>query len=974
MLSSVHPNNEFLRPTREMVISSELKKNTKQEKNCKMVKQRVPSPQSSRSPKCPDKLEVQVKSSGTSQRSSFKVNTSKEDELIKHMSNLPGYLQRAERGENNQDKALNFGVLDWARLEKWNYKQNRIPARGDDNALCRSCDLSSKAINGSLTFSSKVHGKMSSERHSLPHPSLDSSHKDGHPQDAKLFDLNAVQFHDFETASKSYMDGQQKLPWTYKSYGKSCSDIMLDKGKRKDLDHKITSEMGNSATTSGTNGVSLSRKYNASAWDGEAKNSIKKLQDSDIKRKDGDKKIPSEIRSSHSDWRSYGFSLHSKEKLSAGRGENGKRIEELQQSDINLSNLCSTGGHTSIVLLPKELAQNQSSEVFQLSQPRESKKKSSEAMRRSFSEEVFQLSQPRESKKKSSEALWSSFSGNFFGKDVHSEELCSDVPDLCPLPSGETDPTSDMIPDSLINVQRNKLSSVASHKSKFPYKTLKILPKGIYAEGKDLDLKLNNSDVRTAKAADEETAVLETKKDRNPSPNHRFSFSLGRLGRSFSFKEGSSAPKLSSSNASVKSGPVRSESSACLDTSIREKPNIPNRAKSSPLRRLFDPILRYKVANSLHSAETPQPVKESLDFISSSPSRVCHSLQKEKHEASNIQALLQLRVKNGLPLFKFGVENDRIILAATMKNLISSGKDDSGRNYTFYSVNEITKKSGGWIGQGGKRESCGYVYNVVGQMKASTTCFSDLSGSNSHNEYMVRKSVLLCVEPKQEDQEPLKFTPKRELAAVVVKIPFKNLSHDGMESDKELMEKICMTCLAEGRCSCNFKENKNSDGITVILPGAVHGPPNRGEPSPLTDRWDGSCDCGGWDVGCKLRVLSSQNRGSKIHVTSKACRIPDNIELFVQEEPQESTPFFRLTPLKDGIYAIEFNSSISFLQSFFICVAILSCNRPMDPPATTKISEVQVFKEPILNEDGGIERRAPAKYALSPPFSPVGRV
>ncbi|XP_041024706.1 uncharacterized protein LOC121265228 [Juglans microcarpa x Juglans regia] len=866
MPSSVHPNNEFLRPTREMVISSERKKNSKQEKNCKIVKQRVPSPQASRSPKCQDKLEVRVKSSGTGQRSFVKVNTSKEDELVKYMSNLPGYLQRAERGENNQDKALNFGVLDWAQLEKWNYKQNRIPARGGDNALCRSCDLSLKAADGSSTFPSKVHSKMSSERHPLPHPSLDSSHKDGHPQDAKLSDLNTIQFHDFETASKSNMDGQQKVPWTYKSFSRSCSDIMLDKGKRKDLNHMITSEMGNSATSSGTNGISLSRKYDASAWDGEAKKSIKELQDSDIKRKDGDKKIPSEIRSSHSDWRSHGFSLHSKEKLGAGRGENRKRIEELEQSDINLFNLCSPGEHTNIVLLPKELSQNQISEVFQLSQPRESKKKSSEALR-------------------------SSFSGNFSGKDVHSEVICSDVPHSCPLPSGETDPTSDMIPDSLINAQHNKLSSVASLISKFPNKTSKILPKGIYAEGKDLDIKLNNSDVHTAKAADEETTVLDTKKDRNPSPNHRFRFiTLGRLGRSFSFKEGSSVPKLSSSNASVKSGPVRSESSACLDTSIREKPNVPNRAKSSPLRRLFDPILRYKVANSLHSAETPQPVKASLDFISSSPSRVCHSLQKEKREASNIQALLQLRVKNGLPLFKFGVENDRNILAATMKNLISSGKDDSGGNYTFYSVNEITKKSGGWISQGSKRDSCGYVYNVVGQMKASGTCFSDLSGPNSHNDYMVRKSVLLGVEPMQEDQEPLKFTPKRELAAVVVKIPFKNLSPGGMKSDKELMEKLCMTCLPEGRCSCNFKEKKNLDGITVILPGAVHGPPNIGEPSPLIDRWDGSCDCGGWDIGCKLHVLSNQNRSSRIHVTSKACPILDNVELFVQEEPRRARP------------------------------------------------------------------------------------
>lgn len=46
----------------------------------------------------------------------------------------------------------------------------------------------------------------------------------------------------------------------------------------------------------------------------------------------------------------------------------------------------------------------------------------------------------------------------------------------------------------------------------------------------------------------------------------------------------------------------------------------------------------------------------------------------------------------------------------------------------------------------------------------------------------------------------------------------------------------------------------------------------------------------------------------------------------------------------------------------------------MDPPATTKISAAQVFKQPSLNENGGIQRKAPAKYAPSPPLSPVGRV
>lgn len=58
-----------------------------------------------------------------------------EDELVKHMSNLPSYLQR----ENLKDKkALNFGVLDWDRLENWKQSKNSNQQRHNrDPSLSR---------------------------------------------------------------------------------------------------------------------------------------------------------------------------------------------------------------------------------------------------------------------------------------------------------------------------------------------------------------------------------------------------------------------------------------------------------------------------------------------------------------------------------------------------------------------------------------------------------------------------------------------------------------------------------------------------------------------------------------------------------------------------------------------------------------------------------------------------------------------
>lgn len=48
--------------------------------------------------------------------------------------------------------------------------------------------------------------------------------------------------------------------------------------------------------------------------------------------------------------------------------------------------------------------------------------------------------------------------------------------------------------------------------------------------------------------------------------------------------------------------------------------------------------------------------------------------------------------------------------------------------------------------------------------------------------------------------------------------------------------------------------------ITVVVPRGYHG----GRPSGLIERWrsGGCCDCGGWDLGCPIRVLNGDGCGS----------------------------------------------------------------------------------------------------------------
>lgn len=148
--------------------------------------------------------------------------------------------------------------------------------------------------------------------------------------------------------------------------------------------------------------------------------------------------------------------------------------------------------------------------------------------------------------------------------------------------------------------------------------------------------------------------------------------------------------------------------------------------------------------------------------------------------------------------YQFVVDSN--VLAATMKS-----SDSSTRSYTLYTIKEVKNKSGNWLGR--HKNDHPFVHTVIGQMKTnsdSSTCKSE--------------SVLFGVETN------------KEVAAIV--------------QTRNRVQKQSIT--------------------SVILPSGVHTLPKDGNiaPLPLIKRWEsgGSCDCGGWDIGCKLRVLSNDHR------------------------------------------------------------------------------------------------------------------
>ncbi|KAA0044134.1 hypothetical protein IC582_009569 [Cucumis melo] len=929
-----------------------------------------------------------------SQGKRFEGSSIGEDELVRHMSNLPGFLLHPERTENLQEKALNVGVLDWTRLENWKHKQLGCPTKGRDGALCSGSHLSLKQTTGMSTFPRLTRSETSDKAHCSRHSGLISSHKaeGAHPVNSLQ---NASPSQDFDSGSKNIMKVGQKMQrnCTSSSSGGNVSNMMQERERKKPSDRTWSLEMVDSnctpsssgrnvlmqerertkhsdqtsclvmqdsnctSSSSGGNvsnmkqerertkrsdrisslemvdssfhvrhsGVLSCSEGSADTVGGKMNHRAEKLIESNIRKKEADERMVL-VKGAVPSKSSYGTSLGLNDHKKVENDETKER-GGMQCSDIDLPYDYFTYKQDAKLVLkqkPKDL-EDRFHTMYS---------------RTSFDENMTEVNS-------------CTYSEIFSPEDILSSECGSDIPYSSPLPSlADVDPLMGRMQDSLVCDTSAELSCSASQLSPSSNQKPSLRPSGSKQMGKnDSDAKLTHSDlVDTLDTLDDKTADPGARKGRHPSPIRRLSFSLGRMGRSFSFKESSTVPQLSSTYTCPKSGPVISENTGSSDSSDKKKVSGHNRTRSSPLRRWIEPILKHKSSNPQH------PIEGNVNSLSLWPTGL-GSAHEKKHNESPMQALLQFTISNGFPLFKLLVDNNRNVLAATAKDLTPSGKNGSGQTYTFYLVNEIKRKTSSWIRPGNRDRSFGYAYNVIGQMKVNSDYKTN---EHSYDKCMLRESTLFGVEMRPGDRESAIIVKNRELAAIVLKIPTDNSKHDGKQSGNVLMDN-CMESLSE-------------DNAVVILPGAAHGSPSSGEPSPLINRWrsGGVCDCGGWDEGCKLRILSIPNK----RITSKACPISKCLELFVQGDQQDK-PVFSMAPLKGGFFEVRFDSSISMLQAFFICVAVLNGQNPADPSEASKFApDVKMIN---YSDSKGInsvheKQLASIRYASNPPHSPVGRV
>ncbi|XP_042512189.1 uncharacterized protein LOC122087207 [Macadamia integrifolia] len=949
-----------------MNYSTDLKKSSRHQHMSRVAKEKIPLQQGSQSLKLQDELKTDkfIKQSNKEisyktrqDRVQYKVRQDNDDrqlippkslqnhqkqqsyseaiqndELVKYMSNLPCYLQRVERGQNLQEKALNFGVLDWGRLEKWKYKQKQIPSRSTRNDPSTSNDSSSLTRVGSSTLSGRSHSGSSS--------------------------LQKKQYHSlFANPNSTQIDGPNNIVKSARGSNLQETGTVPKNSLIGPQDHFRTDQF-------------FCQNYSEIKLENVAK------------REDSDSKIIPEMQSPSSGSKDYEISFHPKGKMKVRDGEPERGAEQLHHLNHNLPHHPIPGKRkSSVLILSKDCSQNSSSGISNQAE---------------FTTSVDG---------RSTEADRKSFSDCFY----HKKEVCLvgldfDIPHSCPLPCRvEGSQELDMKLSDSSWAEGTEVPSDAC--------CLTVTPNEVPTrQSKDKDV---GESKPSSSAAVESSDRLEPKaaEVRNQLPNHRASIGLGRLSRSISFKEASTVPQLKSSYVTVKSGPVKSEVSVCSHDSARDKANANGKSRSSPLRRLLDPLLKPKAGNhpepSLKRPMSSHRASKSSDGLlysstvqsmkgntlsSCGPVNEFDSCPSEKHIESMMHAFMQVTVKNGLPLFTFVVDSATDVLAATVTRASTTLKDIYSLVYTMYTVREIKKKSGRWINQGTKGKGHGYASGVVGQMKVSLSQCPMLTGDNVKDHFLVRKFVLFGVEMRQADQETLDIHPSSELAAIVVKVPKENLGNlrnDDWQSvkNKDLSDMGLSSCMPEGRCLCNAGEilgserNGGTERVTstvVILPSGVHSLPSAGVPSSLVDRWKsgGSCDCGGWDVGCKLRILTNE-KSSENFISSKASSTPDQFDLFIQGDAQPDKPVFSLASFQKGIYSVDFHGSISLLQAFSICIAVINNRKPYDLSELGNMLQGKDSQETVSIENDRIKAHAevePTIYIPFPPLSPVGRV
>ncbi|KAG8096622.1 hypothetical protein GUJ93_ZPchr0013g34718 [Zizania palustris] len=363
-----------------------------------------------------------------------------------------------------------------------------------------------------------------------------------------------------------------------------------------------------------------------------------------------------------------------------------------------------------------------------------------------------------------------------------------------------------------------------------------------------------------------------------------------------------SDPNRVSRCSSLKEAPYtrQPEAIAPVDKINGDKSSNNKGSRRSPLRRMLDPLLKSRQSSTsgpIQPSFVPKchlPGHQSLNLGGSALQNVqCRSVDSivnsnyqaetntnlpprilfnsgryihQERDSTTRQALLQLAWKNGLPLFMLSY-GDSDILAATVRRGISD-KNDLESTYTLFAVEEPKKRGGAWIKAGTKNKKNQLVSNVIGEMRVSRRKSRCYQGGKNH---VHREFVLVGSEQLSPSEESGESHVSREFAlfisAVTQQEAETSRQSSSQTSSRSMSAPVDCSCPPLGNFHPNMRNARSAAAsVLAVLPNGFHGTSTSGHPLPLIERWKsgGSCDCGGWDEGCMLSVLSNDDAGESI--------------------------------------------------------------------------------------------------------------
>lgn len=235
------------------------------------------------------------------------------------------------------------------------------------------------------------------------------------------------------------------------------------------------------------------------------------------------------------------------------------------------------------------------------------------------------------------------------------------------------------------------------------------------------------------------------------------------------------------------------------------------------------------------------------------------------------------------------------------------------------------------------------VFKVGHSFKQRTPSF--FGGSSAIPEDLsLEKGLEACCNSYNECKPELSendFLPNLEMAAIVVKDHLqdddcqkKEVGGWGLNFLKKagIKQKADSSEVSPPSECCQRNVGDCSTSIDIIVPAGPHGGPRtrNGGPTSLIERWrsGGNCDCGGWDIGCPLKVLKVKPRSEEGWPSSESQGDSKSFDL-IPEGSADDTPPLKMVNIRDGLYFISFQPSfLSALQCFSIAVAIIHSQNP----------------------------------------------